>query len=85
MENKQFNAFDKVLVKDIYSENKAWRVDLYSHYDEEYGHHRTFKGNLVADKDILPYEGNESLAGTADEPEEEVELKEGDINFILNS
>lgn len=75
---KEFKSFDKVLIKAVYSENKAWRVDLYSHYDEEYEHHRTFKGDLAADENILPYEGNEYLVGKEDEPDEEVKLETGE-------
>lgn len=77
MENKhkQFKPFDRVLVRDI---NPYWSCDLYSHYNSDAGTHETSVLRRVEDKDILPYEGNEHLVGTTDEPEEEIKLEEGE-------
>lgn len=74
--HKQFNTFDKVLVRGI---NK-WQIDFYSYWDEEEKSHNTlsFGGSLIIeDKDILPYEGNEHLVGT-DDSEQEIKLEEGE-------
>lgn len=78
MENKhkQFNAFDKVLVR--VGTTNEWECDFYSHYVEgaEYPH-KTL-GWRLKDENIIPFEGNEHLVGTTDEPEEEIELKKGE-------
>lgn len=90
MENKhkQFNPFDKVLVRELFP---YWCCDLYSHFNSNLETHETTTYRNIKDSDILPYEGNEHLLGTTDEPEEEIELKEGDmivceydINCLLN-
>lgn len=74
--HKQFKPFDKVLVRTEYNDGNKWNVDLYSHYSDD--HHVCVGMLLVEDNDILPYEGNEHLVGTTDEPEEEIKLKEGE-------
>lgn len=80
--NKQFNAFDKVLV--VNKTTGVWMCDLYSNYDNEFSCHRTFKGYLVRDSDILPYEGNEELVGTTDSPVEEVKLEDGEWGIFFD-
>lgn len=77
MENKhkKFKPYDRVLVRD--SEDK-WQIDFYSHWNDEYKQHITLvydDGLKIEDSDILPYEGNEHLVGTADEPEKEIKLE----------
>ena len=80
--HKEFKPFDKVLV--LLGTEKVWTCDLYSHYDNEYKCHRTFKGYLLPDEEILPYEGNEHLVGTTDEPDEDVKLEEGEWIMVAN-
>lgn len=85
MENKhkQFNAFDRVLTK---NSNDKWRVDFYSHFDDESNSHHTLCYQLYGtpDKDILPYEGNEHLVGSDQEPDEEIKLEEGEwVAYII--
>lgn len=78
MENKyKFKPYDRVLVKDS---NNRWKIDFYSYFNNEYNAHHTMSYSLyqVPHNEILPYEGNEHLVGTTDEPEEEIELKEGE-------
>lgn len=80
MENKHkhFRPYDRVLVRD--SENR-WQIDFYSHWSKEHGRYITLAyGNefLITDGDVLPFEGNEHLVGTSDEPEEEIRLEEGE-------
>lgn len=74
--HKQFKPFDKVLVRNEYNDGNKWTVDLYSHYSDD--HHVCVGMPLAKDNDILPYEGNEHLVGTTDEPEEEIKLEEGE-------
>ena len=86
MENKhkQFKPFDRVLVRDS---GGAWLSDFYSYYDKEDDSHivMTFGPSLPFDgKQILPYEGNGHLLGTTDEPEEEIELKEGEWLMVCD-
>lgn len=78
MENKckQFNAFDKVLVK--HHTDSIWNIDFYSHYNNKYKCHETYSASIQNEDRILPFEGNEHLVGTTDEPEEEVKLEEGE-------
>ena len=79
MENKkQFKPFDKVLVRD---HENVWQPDLYGFWDKCRDNHTTMTDSYISDSDILPYEGNEELVGTIDEPEEEVGLEEGELIF----
>lgn len=78
-EHKTFNSYDKILVRD---EEGKWQIDFYSHWLEELERHASLaygENILILDDDILPYEGNEELVGTTDEPEEEVKLEKGYI------
>lgn len=77
MENKhkQFAPYDRVLVRDV---NPYWSCDLYSHFNSDSETHETTALRNVEDNDIIPYEGNEELIGTTEEPEEEIKLKEGE-------
>ena len=60
----QFQPFDRVLVR----EDGLWRCALYSHFDEEVGEHMCTDGLYYYF--CIPYEGNEHLVGTTDEPKE---------------
>ena len=73
MENKhkQFKPYDRVLVRVV----DKWICDLYSHYNNEKSYHAVISGTGLKDDNIIPYEGNESLLGTTEEPEEEIILK----------
>lgn len=64
-----FQPFDRVLVRDDHTkEPEEWRCSLYSHYSDEYGGHMCADG--VYHDFCIPYEGNEHLVGTTDEPKE---------------
>lgn len=83
MENKQFKPFDKVLVRDFYDGDGRWVCDIYS--NEAGGHYGTIGKGYFESKYIIPFEGNEHLLGTTDNPEdvkEEVKLEEGDFCFF---
>lgn len=74
---KKFKAFDRVLVKDgIHDE---WLCDFYSHYNNKIKQHVTITYTLLEDSNILPYEGNENLVGSDQNPDEEVRLEEGEL------
>lgn len=75
---KKFEPFEKVLTR--MGPGKTWEPDLYS-YSSQTNLHKTIGGCWKSDRDIIPFEGNEHLVGTTDEPEEEIVLKEGE--FIL--
>lgn len=73
-EHKHFEPFQKVLVKanEYDTENDrarlVWEPDLYSYYDEaatdKKGHHQCMRITInLKDDDIIPYEGNEDMAG----------------------
>ena len=69
---KKFKPFDKVIIKPRIDE--CWSCDLYSHFDKDTGLHETINMAGLNDNNILPYEGNEHLVGSQDEPDEEVKL-----------
>lgn len=60
----QFQPFDRVLVWDDW----GWRCAFYSHLDTESGLHVSADGFVF--NRCIPYEGNEHLVGTTDEPKE---------------
>lgn len=67
-EHKQFKPFDKVLVVRKNSEyDWVWTPFLYSYFDEENNTHLLIGdedcGLGVQNCDIIPFEGNEDLAG----------------------
>ena len=80
--HKQFKPFDKVLVRYVLYDGNTWVVDLYSHYS--YNHHVCVGMSEVRDNDILPFEGNEHLVGTTNEPEEEISLKRGECLMVID-
>lgn len=84
MENKHntFKPFDKVLVR-VGAANE-WECDFYSHYVEGNGYPHKTLGWRIKDENILPYEGNEHLLGTSDEPEEEIKLEEGEWVMVCD-
>ena len=59
----QFQPYDKVLARRIKSDK--WSCTFYSHFE---GEHHNCMGILF--KHCIPYEGNEHLVGTTDEPKE---------------
>lgn len=62
----QFKPFDKVLVRDLDSER--WRCDFFEQQEKKEGFNvRCFRG---AWKQCIPYEGNEHLLRTTNNPEE---------------
>lgn len=65
MNDYNFKAFDKVLVRD--SEEKPWSCSFYSHYETKYLVHICTNGRDY--KYCIPYEGNETLLGTTNSPQ----------------
>jgi hypothetical protein len=61
----QFKPFDKVLVRD--RDDKTWRCDIFSHLDDK---GRAFICLSTWWRQCIPYEGNEHLFGTTNNPEE---------------
>lgn len=62
----QFKPFDKVLVRD--SNSERWRCDFFEQQEEKEGFNvRCFRGVWCQ---CIPYEGNEHLLGTTNNPEE---------------
>ena len=62
----QFKPFDKVLVRE--NDGQVWHCDFYSYTDNVHGMHYCV-GHCG--EQILPYEENEHLVGTTDNPKEE--------------
>ena len=61
----QFKPFEKVLVRDTYED--VWRASFFSHIKENDGRYVT---TYVTWKFCIPYEGNEYLLGTRNNPEQ---------------
>lgn len=78
---KKFKPFDKVLIKPY---GLTWRCSFYSHKDKR-GCHHMVHGDMVNDRQIIPYEGNEHLVNKDDKPEEEIILKEGELVLLSTS
>lgn len=79
---REYKPFDRVLVRrpSIFDNLVPWKADIFSHIDED-GFYITIGLGCITDENILPFEGNEHLLGTTDEPEEEVVLNEGEWGF----
>ena len=65
----KFKPFDRVLVRDPIG--GLWDIDLYGSFDASSGYHRCL-AHLA--RVCIPYEGNEALLGTTDEPNGKEEL-----------
>lgn len=83
-EHKTFKPFEKVLVQNLQG---IWMIDFYSNWNEKWQGHQTFKVNgdyAQTDDGILPYEGNEHLVGTTDEPQIPISEKETQDAYWAN-
>lgn len=60
----KFKPFDKVLVRD--SDEGNWRCAIFNHFDK--GSPFPYTTTSVSWKQCIPYEGNEHLVGTSDNP-----------------
>ena len=79
MEEK-FKCKDEVIYRRT-DEKDEWTYGVFSHYFKSLNSEgAVINGNyiLFSVQEILPYEGNEELVGTTDEPDEEVILEEGE-------
>lgn len=79
---KQFKPFDKILYRNL---KGTWFPDLYACSTTSGFHFMIGQRNIVQDKDIISYEGNEHLVGTCDEPEEEITLAVGELVILSES
>lgn len=61
---RQFKPFDKVLVRNPNNKDDKWTCDIFSHMDGDC--YVLLSG--YANYKVIPYEGNEHLVGTTDEP-----------------
>ena len=69
----QFKPFDWVLVKKNGNHGEtleAWTLAIFQNYETDYGD-RMYIASGAQWHRCIPYEGNEHLAGTTDEPEED--------------
>lgn len=63
-----FKPYQKVLIR--FGNNDTWRADFFSHIKEDRGRYFVGIGGY-ANKQCIPFEGNEHLLGTTDMPSEE--------------
>ena len=71
--HKAFKPFQKVLVRT--ASDKKWNPDFISYYDEDANKYYCIGLAYTSIEDILPYESNEHLVGTTNEPEERIQVK----------
>lgn len=86
MEHK-FKCKEEVIFRPTWDENVRWTYGIVSHTLND---SVILSGNIELFKayyDFLPYEGNEHLVGTTDNPFKEVEvmLKKGELVFCFDS
>lgn len=88
MENKhkEFKPFDRVIYRLTYSNPTTWHCGIFSDYNEQNNHITLCSGFafLLANYEVLPYEGNEALVGTTDDPEGEIKLEEGEYIMVAD-
>lgn len=63
VKHKIFKPFQKVLTVNAFGDNDRWCPTFYSYWDEDVHEHMTVDRITYKDSEILPYEGNENLAG----------------------
>lgn len=61
--HKEFEPFQRVLVREWYDCKSVWTISLYSHYDDALDRHCLLGSEHVEDDRIIPYEGNENKIG----------------------
>lgn len=82
---KIFKPFEKVLTNDYSSHSDSiWTPDFYAYSD---GQKHYTVGTTVgySDEEIVPFEGNEWLCGNSGNPDNGVEMAEGDWLFVSQS
>jgi len=63
-EQPQFKPFEKVLVRN--HNGQAWKISLYSYFSRDFANPHACIEDCY--NQCIPYEGNEHLLGTTDEP-----------------
>ena len=63
---QKFKPFDKVIIR--LGDHDTWKADFYSHYCANGEAYTVGDVHISDPRYILPYEGNESLLGTANSP-----------------
>lgn len=77
-EEHEFKPFDKVLVRD--RKDEVWIIDFFSHYNRSDDHELYPYVTLQAAYSMcIPYEGNEDLLQTTNEPDGKWEMVVGEI------
>ena len=70
--SREFFTGQPVLVRDsqsIYNTAQKWKYSIYAYYDFDENLYITINGDEWGQ--CIPYEGNEKLLGTCDDPSEE--------------
>lgn len=83
MENK-FKCKDEVVFRSAWDEKARWTYGIVSHTLNDAV---ILSGNIELHEsyyNVLPYEGNERLVGTTNEPKEEIILNVGDLVYGFN-
>ena len=80
---KKFKPFDKVLVR--HRSDDYWVPTFYKFNDGIAYHFVLDETFSITDSYIIPYEGNEHLAGTIGEPEEKITLAVGELILMSDN
>ena len=82
MGERKLKPFKRVIYK---NNEEVWVCGWYSHQDETF--HYLIGGEMINKEidSILLYDGNETLVGTKDNPEEECSLRDGELIFAASS
>lgn len=82
-QKKKFEPFDKIIIRPKI-ECGIWYCAIFSHYSQDDENYffiigGDIEGYSTVSTDVLHFAGNKHLVGTTDMPDEEVELKKGDV------
>lgn len=78
--NKFFQPYDKVLVR---MKDDRWGASFYGFFDTELKTHRLIDCAKISDDNIIPYEGNENLLGTANDVMADFAIPKIDMDRII--
>lgn len=81
----KFKPFDKVVVMLNTSKGGVWTISIFAFDNGENVQFLIGSIPKSAIAGMLPFEGNEHLVGTKYKPEEEVELKKGELVYVFDS
>lgn len=77
---KEFKCKDEIIYR--LRDTDLWQYGIFSHYNVSSGDVHIVGGVISKNWKILPYEDNQHLVGTTDNPEEEITLEQGELVVV---